>query len=151
MKNSTWAWFAVALLAGAGASAQTTTRVSVSSSGTQASGIAQAISADGRFVAFQSTSSHVVPNDTNTNPDVFLRDRQSGTTECVSVNAAGTLGNAQSLAASISADDRYVADFEKLLSEVTKSGKDRAAGTAYLTSDTGKVYTMLAHASGRFD
>jgi hypothetical protein len=47
--------------------------------------------------------------------------------------------------------DRYVADFEKLLAEVTKSGKDRAAGGAYLTSDTGKVYTMLAHASGRFD
>ena len=47
--------------------------------------------------------------------------------------------------------DRYVADFEKLLAEVTKSGKDRAAGSAYLVSDTGKVYTMLAHASGRFD
>ena len=47
--------------------------------------------------------------------------------------------------------DRYVADFEKLLAEVTKNGKDRTAGNAYLTSDTGKVYTMLAHASGRFD
>jgi hypothetical protein len=47
-----------------------------------------------------------------------------------------------------SAVDRYVSDFEKLMSEVTKSGKDRAAGTAYLTSDTGKVYTMLAHAPG---
>ncbi len=47
--------------------------------------------------------------------------------------------------------DRYVTDFEKLLGEVTKSGKDRSAGTAYLVSDTGKVYTMLAHASGRFD
>jgi hypothetical protein len=47
--------------------------------------------------------------------------------------------------------DRYVADFEKLLAEVTKAGKDRAAGGAYLVSDTGKVYTMLAHASGRFD
>jgi hypothetical protein len=47
--------------------------------------------------------------------------------------------------------DRYVTDFEKLLAEVTRTGKDRAAGNAYLTSDTGKVYTMLAHASGRFD
>jgi hypothetical protein len=50
-----------------------------------------------------------------------------------------------------SAVDRYVTDFEKLLAEVTKTGKDRSAGNAYLTSDTGKVYTMLAHASGRFD
>jgi hypothetical protein len=47
--------------------------------------------------------------------------------------------------------DRYVTDFEKLLAEVTKNGADNAAGTAYLASDTGKVYTMLAHASGRFD
>ena len=40
--------------------------------------------------------------------------------------------------------------FEKLLAEVNRNGKDRSAGDAYLTSDTGKVYTMLAHASGRF-
>ncbi len=48
--------------------------------------------------------------------------------------------------------DRYVGDFEKLLAEVNrKNGDNRAASNAYLTSDTGKVYTMLAHASGRFD
>jgi hypothetical protein len=50
-----------------------------------------------------------------------------------------------------SAVDRYIADFEKLLSEVTRNNRDRAAGNSYLVSDTGKVYTMLAHASGRFD
>ena len=48
-----------------------------------------------------------------------------------------------------SAVDRYVADFEKLLNKV--NGSDPATTNAYLTSDTGKVYTMLAHASGRFD
>jgi len=47
--------------------------------------------------------------------------------------------------------DRYVADFEKLLADVTKNGREWAAGSAYLSSDTGKVYTMLAHAAGRFD
>jgi len=50
-----------------------------------------------------------------------------------------------------SAVDRYIGDFEKLLAEVSRNSKDRNAGNAYLTSDTGKVYTMLAHASGRFD
>jgi hypothetical protein len=50
-----------------------------------------------------------------------------------------------------SAVDRYISDFEKLLAEVSRNSKDRNAGHAYLTSDTGKVYTMLAHASGRFD
>jgi len=34
---------------------------------------------------------------------------------------------------------------------VTRTGKDKSSGNTYLTSDTGKVYTMLAHASGRFD
>src|SRR5581483_6265959 len=48
-----------------------------------------------------------------------------------------------------SAVDRYIGDFERLLAEVTKNNK--AASATYLTSDTGKVYTMLAHASGRFD
>jgi hypothetical protein len=46
--------------------------------------------------------------------------------------------------------DRYVEDFEKLLAEVTRK-KDQAAANAYLISDNGKVYTMLAHASGRLD
>ena len=47
--------------------------------------------------------------------------------------------------------DHYVADFEKLLAEATGNNQDAQAGNRYLMSDTGKVYTMLAHASGRFD
>jgi hypothetical protein len=47
--------------------------------------------------------------------------------------------------------DHYVTDFEKLLTEATASNKDNRAANQYLMSDTGKVYTMLAHASGRFD
>ena len=47
--------------------------------------------------------------------------------------------------------DRYVADFERLLDEITRNGEDRNAGNEYLVTDTGKIYTMLAHASGRFD
>ncbi|WP_246683157.1 hypothetical protein [Methylobacterium sp. WL9] len=47
--------------------------------------------------------------------------------------------------------DRYVAEFERLLGEVTKNDRDSKRADAYLTSETGKVYTMLAHASGRFD
>lgn len=47
--------------------------------------------------------------------------------------------------------DRYIADFEKLLSDVARNDRDNMMTQTYLTSDTGKVYTMLAHASGRFD
>jgi hypothetical protein len=47
--------------------------------------------------------------------------------------------------------DRYVDEFERLLAEVTRDDRDPTLARTYLTSETGKVYTMLAHASGRFD
>jgi hypothetical protein len=46
--------------------------------------------------------------------------------------------------------DRYIGDFEKLLADVARNDRDKALTQSYLTSDTGKVYTMLAHAAGRF-
>jgi ElaB/YqjD/DUF883 family membrane-anchored ribosome-binding protein len=46
--------------------------------------------------------------------------------------------------------DRYIADFEKLLGDVSRNDRDKVMTQSYLTSDTGKVYTMLAHAAGRF-
>ncbi|MBN9275026.1 MAG: kinesin, partial [Mesorhizobium sp.] len=45
--------------------------------------------------------------------------------------------------------DRYCDDFEKLLKDVSRNDRDNMMAQTYLTSDTGKVYTMLAHASGR--
>jgi Tol biopolymer transport system component len=67
----------------------TTTRVSVSTSGDRgnAESLDPAISGDGRFVAFESLASNLVPEDTNGYPDVFVRDRQTPTpsTERVSV------------------------------------------------------------------
>jgi hypothetical protein len=78
----------------------TTTRVSVDSAGTQATGGSNghrpAISADGRFVAFESDSTNLVAGDTNGQPDIFVHDRQSGVTSRVSVNAAGVQGNGSS-------------------------------------------------------
>jgi hypothetical protein len=50
-----------------------------------------------------------------------------------------------------SAVDRYIADFETLLADVARRDPENALTRTYLSSDTGKVYTMLAHASGRFD
>jgi hypothetical protein len=47
--------------------------------------------------------------------------------------------------------DRYVEEFERLLAEVAKDDRDSMIAKTYLTSETGKVYTMLAHASGRFE
>ncbi len=46
--------------------------------------------------------------------------------------------------------DRYVAEFERLLEEVSRDDRGQVVARTYLTSETGKVYTMLAHAAGRF-
>jgi len=45
--------------------------------------------------------------------------------------------------------DRYIGDFEQLLSEAESKQQDPAIVQNYLTSETGRVYLMLAHASGR--
>ena len=47
--------------------------------------------------------------------------------------------------------DRYIDEFERLLEEVAQDGRGPMVAHTYLTSETGKVYTMLAHAAGRFD
>src|SRR5438093_2008599 len=65
-----------------------TERVSVDSTGAEGNNFSfsPAISADGRFVAFASVASNLVPGDTNGTLDVFVRDRQTGATERVSVD-----------------------------------------------------------------
>jgi hypothetical protein len=47
--------------------------------------------------------------------------------------------------------DRYIGEFERLLEEASQDERGQAMARSYLTSDTGKVYTMLAHAAGRFE
>jgi Ca2+-binding RTX toxin-like protein len=89
----------------------TTTRVSVDSAGNQAlsGSINPSISANGRFVAFHSSASNLVPGDTNDANDIFVRDTLTNTTTRVSVDAAGNQGNNESFDPSISADGRRVA------------------------------------------
>jgi hypothetical protein len=104
-----------------GAAPGDTTRVSVASDGTQANSSSGAngyttISADGRFVAFYSNATNLVPGDTNNVSDIFVHDRQTRTTERVSVGVSETAPNGVVQAnassffpASISANGRYVA------------------------------------------
>ncbi len=84
--------------------------VSVSSSAQQANGASfrPAISADGRYVAFESDATNLVPFDTNGDTDVFLHDRVSGVTQRVSSSSGGQQGSGRSLQPSISGDGRVV-------------------------------------------
>ena len=45
--------------------------------------------------------------------------------------------------------DRYITEFERLLDEVARDERGPAVLRSHLTSETGLVYTLLAHAAGR--
>lgn len=92
-----------------------TTLVSVkrggSSGGNGDSGTAS-ISANGRFVLFQSDANDLVATDSNERGDVFVRDLRTGTTKLVTINLSGTdstRGYSYLYGPSISADGRFVA------------------------------------------
>jgi Tol biopolymer transport system component len=70
---------------------------------------APSISADGRFVAFESDATNLVSGDTNGMRDVFVHDREIGATTRVSVSSGGAQGNRSSCNSSISSDGRFVA------------------------------------------
>jgi Tol biopolymer transport system component len=88
-----------------------TTRVSVDSNGLEANNTSAypRLSADGRFVAFASLATNLVPGDTNGQQDVFVHDRLTGATTRVSVDSSGVQSNGNNYQSVISADGRYVA------------------------------------------
>ena len=89
-----------------------TSLVSVSTAGTQGNNDSYdpAMSSDGRYVAFTSDSTNLVPNDTNAPlRDIFVRDTVNEITSLVSVSTAGTQTNDYSINPTINSDGRYVA------------------------------------------
>lgn len=104
---------------------------------------------DGRFVTFDSTAVTLVPGDTNDKADVFVHDRETGTTERVSLSSDGQQstdghnGYGASAQPSISADGRYVvfSSYARLVPGDTNSTidiylRDRLAGTTRRLSET---------------
>jgi len=92
--------------------AGTTTLVSLSSDGEQSDSDSfslPSISADGRYVTFESKASNLVAGDTNGTWDIFVRDLQTGTTSLIAFSSQGS-GVNDSVAgnSSLSADGRYV-------------------------------------------
>jgi len=90
---------------------RTTTAVSVTRAGRPANyhSCAPSISADGRYVAYESESPRLVAGDTNGKADVFVYDRVKRTTVRASVSSSGVQGDAHSVAPAISGNGRFVA------------------------------------------
>jgi hypothetical protein len=89
------------------------TRVSVSSGGDEANGASSypSISRDGRHIIFSSCATNLVPGDSNWACDVFIHDRQQGTTVRVNLGLTGEEATSGTnwLFYSITGDGRYVA------------------------------------------
>ena len=122
--------------------------VSVEASGVETANdtsLLSAVTPDGRYVVFVSSASNLsnVP-DHNGNQDVYLRDRQTGVTTLISINAAGTAaGNGYSDSPAITPDGRYVlfTSFAPDISALPDSNgqsdvfvRDVQAGTTILVS-----------------
>ena len=84
--------------------------ISVASDNTQANGMSSfsLISEDGRYVVFESMADNLVSGDTNNLSDIFIRDRQEGTTERINLASNGIQANGTTILDSISEDGRYV-------------------------------------------
>lgn len=97
-----------------------TQRINVTAEGGQANsdGYRPRLSADGRYVGFDSDATNLAGNAGDAfTLDAFLRDRQTGTTELVSVSSGGQAGNSHSTSPQPSADGRFVA-FQSMASNL---------------------------------
>ena len=106
-----------------------TERVSVASAGTQGDddAFSLSLSSNGSFVAFGSFATNLVVGDTNDVIDVFVHDRDTGTTTRVSIATDGTQANDESFSPAISSSGRFVAfrsDATNLVVNDTNSKSD---------------------------
>lgn len=94
-------------------STKVTERVSVGPAGVESDGFSgnPGISADGRYVVFESKGTTLIGagQDTNGFSDIFVHDRATGVTTRVSVGVGSVQGNDHSFTPSISRDGRIVA------------------------------------------
>ncbi|MEA2506344.1 MAG: hypothetical protein QOH48_962 [Actinomycetota bacterium] len=134
----------------ASAAAQPTiVRVSASETGEQADGDSGggSISGTGRWVAFASAASNLVPNDTNGCSDIFVRDLTTNTIELVSTNSSGNEGNLPSSTPVISADGRWVA-FSSYANNLTTGDRNGEPDIFVRDLTTGETKIVSVSSSG---
>lgn len=124
---------------------------STSTGGSAASWL-HSVSADGRFVTFETTESNLIAGvtDTNSANDVFLWDRTTGALTLVS-HAAGsttTAGNGASTSGKVSADGNWIA-FTSSATDLVAGVTDANTGTdVFLYNRVAGTTTLVSHASG---
>ena len=99
---------------------------------------------DGRCVAFTSFAPNIVANDTNSSPDVFIRDMDQGVTRLVSINAAGTTSGALggSNLVDMTPDGRFIV-FSSQATDLTAQPDANGFGQDIYVRDTVNNVTKL--------
>lgn len=130
-----------------------TERVSVSSSGDEADGESviqggiTSISGNGRFVAFSSEASNLVPCDTNGKRDVFVHDRATAETVRVSVSSTRVEASGDSQVPRISSDGRFVA-FGSCAANLVPEDTNGENDIFVHDRETGKTERVSVNSSG---
>ncbi len=129
----------------------TTTLVSVNAAGTgtaDSDSFSPVISANGRYVAFESYADDLVDGDRNGAADVYVRDLWSGTTTLVSVNSSGTgAGDSDSFTPVLSVDGRYVA-FTSYADDLAPGDNNGMLNVFVRDLATGVTFLVSANAAG---
>jgi Tol biopolymer transport system component len=130
--------------------ARVTRRVSVGSGGGQgnAASCNAIISGSGRFVAFESDATSLVPGDTNGWPDVFVRDLETGATARVSKGLRGSEPNDFSLVSAISNRGRFVV-FGSGASNLVRRDTNGEVDVFVLDRRTGVTSRVSVSSTGR--
>jgi len=140
-----------------------TTLVSVASDDTPGDGrsFSPSVSGDGRFVAFASFATNLVPGDTNGAADVFVHDRESGRT----TRAGAAEGDGRSFSPSMSPDGGTVAfasfatnlvpgdtneALDVFVHDLTSGSTDRVSVASDGTQADGLTFSPAISADGRF-
>ncbi|MDQ3093694.1 MAG: hypothetical protein M3Q70_00770 [bacterium] len=131
-----------------------TTRVSTSAAGVQANGAlgtwTPVISADGRYVVFNSQATNLLPVATNGNRHTFLKDTQTGTVTLVSTDSSGNEANGaseNSPGLAISTNNRFIA-FESIATNLVPGGTISCSNIFKKDIQTGVTTLVSSDASG---
>lgn len=127
-----------------------TVRISSGSAGNQGAGHSwfPSISADGRYVAFESVAANLVQGDTNSSGDVFLKDTSTGQTIRISTDSAGRQGIKRSGYPAMSAGGRYVA-FSSLASNLAPADTNGTWDVLVKDISNGRTTTASSNSSGQ--
>jgi Tol biopolymer transport system component len=158
MKRSVLVFSVACLVTGLGipgwAAQKGIARVSVSNTGRQGNGnsYGPSISTNGRWIAFSSDASDLVPHDNNGWPDAFVRNLRNGQTQLVSVSSAGKQGNDFSGGPSISSDGQRVV-FTSLANNLVSgdnndTGRNKVSDVFVRNLHTGTTTLVSVSSSG---